>query len=48
MRNYGDVHTLALEPWLLALGAALLCLDGVVALWLRGYFNLRMIGATAL
>ena len=40
--NYGEVHTLALEPWLLALGAALLCLDALIALWLRGYlYNLR-------
>ena len=46
-RNYGEVHTLVLEPWLLALGAALLCLDGLIALWLRGYFNLRLLGATA-
>jgi len=48
-RNYGEVHTLALEPWLLALGAALLCLDGLIALWLRGYLpNLRMSAATVL
>ena len=38
--HYGEVHTLALEPWLLALGAALLCLDALVALWLRGYLPL--------
>jgi hypothetical protein len=37
MLNYGEVHTLALEPWLLALGAGLLCLDALIALWLRGY-----------
>ncbi len=36
-QNYGEVHTLALQPWLLALGAALLCLDALVALGLRGY-----------
>ena len=47
VRNYGDVHTLVLEPWLLALGAALLCLDGLIALWLRGYFNVRLIGPAA-
>jgi hypothetical protein len=44
--NYGEVHTLALQPWLLALGAALLCLDAFIALWLRGYLaNLRPAGA---
>jgi hypothetical protein len=49
MRNYGEVHTLALEPWLLALGAALLCLDGLIALWLRGYLpNFRMPAAAVL
>ncbi len=47
--NYGEVHTLALEPWLLALGAALLCLDAFIALWLRGYIsNLRPAGAALL
>jgi hypothetical protein len=45
--HYGEVHTLALEPWLLALGAALLCLDALVALWLRGYMTLRLGGAAA-
>ena len=40
--NYGEIHTLALEPWLLALGAGLLCIDALIALWLRGYlYNLR-------
>ena len=40
--RYGEVHSLALEPWLLALAAALLCCDGAIALWLRGYLpNLR-------
>ena len=47
--NYGEVHTLALQPWLLALGAALLCLDAFIALWLRGYIpTLRPIGAVLL
>jgi hypothetical protein len=47
--NYGEVHTLALEPWLLALGAALLCVDALIALWLRGYlYNLRLGGAAAI
>ena len=33
-------HTLALEPWLLAVGAALLLLlDALLALWLRGYLQ---------
>ncbi len=45
--NYGEVHTLVLEPWLLALGAALLCLDALIALWLRGYMNLRLAAPTA-
>jgi Domain of unknown function (DUF4159)/Aerotolerance regulator N-terminal len=40
--RYGDVHTLALEPWLLALAAALLLLDALIALWLRGYLSLRL------
>jgi len=44
--NYGDVHTLLLQPWLLAIGAALLFLDAIIALWLRGYlYNLRFRGA---
>jgi len=46
--NYGEVHTLVLQPWLLAIGAALLCLDALIALWLRGYlYNLRFGGAAA-
>ena len=45
--NYGEVRTLALEPWLLALGAALLCLDALISLWLRGYMVLRLAGAAA-
>ncbi len=50
-REYGDVHSIALEPWLLALGAGLLCLDALVALWLRGYLpalRLRSIAAAGL
>ena len=47
--NYGQEKTLVLQPWLLAIGAALLCLDGVIALWLRGYlFNWRPVAAAAL
>jgi hypothetical protein len=48
--NYGDVRTLALEPWLLALAAVLLCLDALIALWLRGYmvFRLGSVAAVAL
>jgi hypothetical protein len=48
--SYGDVRTLALEPWLLALGAILLCLDALISLWLRGYmvFRLRHMAAAAL
>lgn len=46
--NYGEVHTLALEPWLLALGAGLLIVDALIALWLRGYLhNLRLGSAAA-
>jgi hypothetical protein len=44
LRHYDEVHTLVLEPWLLALGAALLCLDGLIALWLRGYLRFRLSG----
>ncbi len=45
--NYGEVRTLALESWLLALAAALLCLDALIALWLRGYMVFRLGGAAA-
>ena len=47
LRSYGEVHTLVLEPWLLALGAALLCLDALIGLWLRGYMNMRLTGPVA-
>jgi hypothetical protein len=47
VRDYSGVHTLVLQPWLLALGAALLCLDGLIALWLRGYLNLRLAATAA-
>ncbi len=46
-QSYGAVHTLALEPWLLALGAALLCLDALIALGLRGYLSGRRLTAAA-
>ena len=36
-RSYGAAHTLALQPYLLAAGAALLLIDALVALALRGY-----------
>jgi hypothetical protein len=45
MQSYGDARTIALAPYLLALAAALLCLDALVSLWLRGYFPRRMLGA---
>ncbi len=35
--NYGGARTLDLQPFLLALGAALLCLDALLSLGLRGY-----------
>ena len=44
--NYGEVHTLVLEPWLLALGAALLFVDALIALWLRGYLHNLRFGRT--
>jgi hypothetical protein len=45
--NYGEVRTLALEPWLLALAAAILCFDALISLWLRGYMVLRLQGMAA-
>ena len=41
MEAYGGVHTLALQPWLLAAAAALLALDALIGLGLRGYFGAR-------
>ena len=47
MQSYGEARTIALQPYLLALGALLLFLDALVSLWLRGYFPQRMLGAAA-
>src|SRR5215469_7869953 len=47
MQSYGDARTVALEPYLLALAAALLCLDALISLWLRGYFPRRVLAASA-
>ncbi|HEV7960004.1 MAG TPA: DUF4159 domain-containing protein [Rhizomicrobium sp.] len=44
IQSYGAARTLALQPYLLALAALLLCLDALVALWLRGYFPRRVLG----
>ena len=38
-RTYGTEHVLALQPYLLAAGAALLLLDALLALALRGYIG---------
>ncbi len=43
-QGYGAARTIALEPYLLALAALLLCGDALVSLWLRGYFPQRMLG----
>ncbi len=48
MQSYGEARTIALEPYLLALGALLLCLDALASLWLRGYLPMRLAGAAAL
>lgn len=47
MQSYGEARTIALQPYLLALGALLLFLDALVSLWLRGYFPQRMLGSAA-
>ncbi|MGZ5929245.1 MAG: DUF4159 domain-containing protein, partial [Rhizomicrobium sp.] len=46
-QSYGAARTVALQPYLLALAALLLCLDAVASLWLRGYFPQRMLGSAA-
>jgi hypothetical protein len=46
IQSYGEARTIALQPYLLALAAMLLCLDALVSLWLRGYFPRQMMGAT--
>jgi hypothetical protein len=47
LQSYGAARTVALQPYLLALGALLLFVDALVSLWLRGYFPQRMLGAAA-
>ena len=37
-QSYGEARTIALEPYLLALAAFLLCLDALLSLWLQGLF----------
>ncbi|HET7083735.1 MAG TPA: DUF4159 domain-containing protein [Rhizomicrobium sp.] len=50
MQSYGNTHARALEPYLLALAMALLLLDALVSLWLRGFTpgRLRWPAAAAL
>ena len=48
MQSYGAARTLALQPYLLAIAALLLCMDALAALWLRGYFPRRMLGMASL
>ena len=47
MESYGAARTIALEPYLLALAALLLCLDALLSLWLRGYLPQRVLSITA-
>jgi len=49
LHPYGDTQARALEPWLLAAAMALLLLDALLALWLRGFTprKLRWIGGAA-
>jgi len=47
MQSYGEARTVALQPYLLAMGALLLFLDALVSLWLRGYFPQRMLASAA-
>jgi hypothetical protein len=49
LNPYGDTQARALEPWLLATAMALLLLDALLALWLRGFTpnKLRWIGGAA-
>ena len=46
-QGYSAARTIALQPYLLALAALLLCLDALVSLWLRGYFPQRLLGIAA-
>jgi hypothetical protein len=46
-QSYGAARTLALQPYLLAMAAILLCLDALISLWLRGYFPQRMLRPAA-
>ncbi|HUO03201.1 MAG TPA: DUF4159 domain-containing protein [Rhizomicrobium sp.] len=48
MQSYGAARTLALQPYLLAIAALLLCIDALTALWLRGYFPHRVLGVASL
>ena len=48
MQSYGAARTLALQPYLLALAAILLCVDALVALWLRGYFPGRVLAQASI
>jgi hypothetical protein len=50
LQAYGSTHARALEPWLLAAAMALLLLDALVALFLRGFTpgKMRWIGAAAM
>ena len=44
---YGNTHARALEPYLLAAAMALLLLDALLSLWLRGFAPRRLRGAAA-
>jgi Domain of unknown function (DUF4159)/Aerotolerance regulator N-terminal len=46
-QSYGAARTIALQPYLLALAALLLCLDALASLWLRGYLPQRILGPAA-
>ena len=48
MQTYGAARTLALQPYVLAIAAFLLCLDALTALWLRGYFPHRLLSTASL
>ena len=47
VENYPQSTVLALAPWLLAIAAALLFLDGLISLWMRGYLSRLRMNRTA-
>jgi hypothetical protein len=48
LQSYGELRTKALQPWLLATGAALLLLDALLALLLRGFIPKGWLGGRKL